>query len=117
MAFPYKHFLVIGATAGIGRALAARLVESGAKVTVVGRRQDRLNEFVQTVEAARARCERFDIGEPAQIPDFAAKYDVFPAPSAASEVTLHSPNVTEWLSAAWSRTAWRPVVVCSLRFI
>ena len=78
MAFPYKHFLVIGATAGIGKALATRLVESGAKVTVVGRRQDRLDEFVQTVGAAHAKGERFDIGELAQIPDFAARYDVFP---------------------------------------
>lgn len=78
MGVPYKHFLVIGATAGIGRALAARLVESGAKVTIVGRRQDRLDEFVQTVGAACAKGERFDIGELAQIPDFAARYDVFP---------------------------------------
>ncbi|KAJ5970872.1 uncharacterized protein N7479_000790 [Penicillium vulpinum] len=70
MAFPYKHFLVVGATAGIGKALAARLVESGAKVTVVGRRQERLDEFVQTVGAEHAKGERFDIGELAQIPDF-----------------------------------------------
>ncbi|KAJ6054323.1 uncharacterized protein N7446_010335 [Penicillium canescens] len=27
----------------------------------------------------------------------------FPAPSALSEVTLHSPGVTEWLSVAWPR--------------
>lgn len=76
MAFHYKHLLVIGATAGIGKALAARLVESGAKVTVVGRRQDLLDEFLHTVGAARAKGERFDIGELAQIPDFAARYDV-----------------------------------------
>lgn len=76
MAFPYKHLLVIGATAGIGKALAARLVESGAKVTVVGRRQDLLDEFLHTVGAARVKGERFDIGELAQIPDFAARYDV-----------------------------------------
>jgi short-subunit dehydrogenase len=37
MAFPYKHFLDIGATAGIGKALATRLIESRAKVAVVGR--------------------------------------------------------------------------------
>ncbi|KAJ6031403.1 hypothetical protein N7540_002135 [Penicillium herquei] len=73
MAFPYKHFLVIGATAGIGRALTARLVESGAKVTAVGRRQDRLDEFVQTVGAAHAKSARFDIGDLGQIPEFVAR--------------------------------------------
>ncbi|KOS36736.1 hypothetical protein ACN38_g12497 [Penicillium nordicum] len=63
MASPYKHFLDIGATAGIGKALATRLIESGAKVTAVGRRQGRLDEFVQTFGAAYTKCERFDIGE------------------------------------------------------
>ena len=38
MAFPYNHFLVIGATAGIGRAMASKLIQTGAKVTLVGRR-------------------------------------------------------------------------------
>ncbi|KAJ5219682.1 short-chain dehydrogenase/oxidoreductase [Penicillium chermesinum] len=42
MSFPYKHVLVIGATAGIGRALADRFVQTGLKVTAVGRRQERL---------------------------------------------------------------------------
>ncbi|KAJ5738479.1 hypothetical protein N7493_001634 [Penicillium malachiteum] len=73
MAFPYKHFLVIGATAGIGRALTTRLVESGAKVTAVGRRKDRLDEFVQTFGADRAKGERFDIGELDKIPEFVAR--------------------------------------------
>ncbi|KAJ5726257.1 uncharacterized protein N7483_007614 [Penicillium malachiteum] len=73
MAFPYKNFLVIGAIAGIGRALTARLVESGAKVTAVGRRQNRLDEFVQTVGAANAKSELFDIGELDQIPEFAVR--------------------------------------------
>ncbi|KAJ5705670.1 hypothetical protein N7455_004845 [Penicillium solitum] len=73
MAFPYKHFLVIGATAGIGKALAPRLIESGAMVTAMGRRQDRLDEFVQTFGAAHAKGERFDVGEFAKIPDFVTR--------------------------------------------
>ncbi|KAJ5545079.1 hypothetical protein N7535_006532 [Penicillium sp. DV-2018c] len=73
MAFPYKHFLVIGATSGIGKALATRLIESGAKVTAVGRRQDRLDELEQTFGAAHAKGERFDIGELAKIPDFVTR--------------------------------------------
>ncbi|KAL2008470.1 hypothetical protein VTN00DRAFT_6664 [Thermoascus crustaceus] len=38
---------MVGATAGIGRAMADRLVEAGAKVTAVGRRKERLDEFVR----------------------------------------------------------------------
>lgn len=72
MAFPYKHFLVIGATAGIGRALASRLVTSGAKVTVVGRRQDRLDEFVRE-HGQNAKGVRFDIANLDEVPGFAAE--------------------------------------------
>ncbi|KAA8644047.1 hypothetical protein EYZ11_004467 [Aspergillus tanneri] len=72
MTFPYKHFLVIGATAGIGKALASRLVESGAKVTVVGRRQDRLDEFVQAHGEQQTKGVPFDIGDLDKIPEFAA---------------------------------------------
>ena len=46
MSFPYKKILVIGATSGIGWALAERFVENGSKVVVVGRRKEKLDEFV-----------------------------------------------------------------------
>jgi NADP-dependent 3-hydroxy acid dehydrogenase YdfG len=73
MAFHYKHFLVVGATAGIGRALASRLVKSGAKVTVVGRRKDRIDEFVREHGENNAKGVQFDIGNLDQIPKFAAE--------------------------------------------
>ncbi|RAK97374.1 oxidoreductase, short-chain dehydrogenase/reductase family [Aspergillus ibericus CBS 121593] len=73
MAFPYKHFLIIGATAGIGRALASRLVQSGAKVTAVGRRKERLDEFVSEHGTDKANGVQFDIGELDKIPEFAAE--------------------------------------------
>lgn len=38
--------IVTGATSGIGRAVAEQLVGAGEKVTVTGRRQERLEEFV-----------------------------------------------------------------------
>lgn len=37
MSFPYKKVLVIGATSGIGEALAAKMVDNGVKVIVVSR--------------------------------------------------------------------------------
>ena len=41
-----KHALVCGASEGIGRASAFALAELGASVTVLSRRQDRLDEVV-----------------------------------------------------------------------
>ncbi|KAB8239047.1 oxidoreductase, short-chain dehydrogenase/reductase family [Aspergillus alliaceus] len=73
MSFLYKHVLLIGATAGIGRAMADRLVEAGAKVTAVGRRKDRLDKFVQKHGEQMASAVPFDISVQENIPKFAAK--------------------------------------------
>ncbi|KAL4945677.1 hypothetical protein BDV06DRAFT_219070 [Aspergillus oleicola] len=73
MPLPYKHVLAIGATSGIGWALATRLIESGIKVTIVGRRQERLDEFVQTHGSERAGGVAFDITNLEDIPDFAGR--------------------------------------------
>ena len=70
MAFPYKHVLFIGATAGIGRALADRFVETGVNVTAVGRRKERLDEFVQKHGVYKASGVQFDISEVDKIPAF-----------------------------------------------
>lgn len=69
--FPYKHILVVGATAGIGRAMAERFVRGGANVTVVGRRKERLDAFVQEHGADKARSVVFDVSDIAAIPAFA----------------------------------------------
>ncbi|KAH7128255.1 hypothetical protein B0J11DRAFT_431887 [Dendryphion nanum] len=45
MTFPYKHILLIGATSGIGKAMADRFISENIQVTAVGRRQERLDEF------------------------------------------------------------------------
>jgi short-subunit dehydrogenase involved in D-alanine esterification of teichoic acids len=78
MSFPYKHFLIIGATSGIGRAVADRLIENGAKVIAVGRRKDRLDEFVAKHGEDKASSIVFDISQLDKIPQFAkdvaAKY-------------------------------------------
>jgi NADP-dependent 3-hydroxy acid dehydrogenase YdfG len=44
-----QRIVVVGASAGIGRAMAARVVRSGAKVTLVARRLDRLAEVAAEV--------------------------------------------------------------------
>ncbi|PSN66096.1 NAD(P)-binding protein [Corynespora cassiicola Philippines] len=71
MTFPYKHVLVIGATSGIGRAMSDHFIAEGIKVTAVGRRQDRLEEFVSKHGSENASGVPFDISELDKIPGFA----------------------------------------------
>jgi NADP-dependent 3-hydroxy acid dehydrogenase YdfG len=63
MSFPYKRVLLVGATAGIGAAMADRLVSDGVNVIAVGRRQDRLDAFVQKHGQEKASAINFDIGQ------------------------------------------------------
>ena len=70
MTFTYKRVLLVGASAGIGAALADRLIQEGAKVIAVGRRQDRLDAFVQKHGQDKASAKRFDISERANIDNF-----------------------------------------------
>jgi NADP-dependent 3-hydroxy acid dehydrogenase YdfG len=73
MAFPYKHVLLVGATSGIGKAMADRFIAEGVKVTAVGRRQERLEEFVSSHGSDKASSIAFDIGELDKIPTFIEK--------------------------------------------
>lgn len=93
MSFPYKHILVIGATSGIGRAMAERLVENGAKVTVVGRRKERLDEFVAKYGEEKAQAVVFDISQTDKIPQF------------VKDVTARYPGIDSvYLNAGVQRT-------------
>lgn len=72
MASPlYQKALIIGATSGIGEALAAKLVAEGTSVIIVGRRQDRLDSFVQAHGTDKVTALSFDITDLAGIPSFA----------------------------------------------
>ncbi|KAL8685328.1 MAG: hypothetical protein Q9218_007836, partial [Villophora microphyllina] len=73
MPFQYKTVLVIGATSGIGLAMADRLVQEGSKVIAVGRRQDRLDDFVRKHGPAKASAERFDLSDRENISAFVGK--------------------------------------------
>lgn len=70
MSFPYKHILLVGATAGIGKALAERLLDAGLKVSVVGRRKDRLDAFVQKYGPEKVQVFPFDLANVHEIPQF-----------------------------------------------
>jgi NAD(P)-dependent dehydrogenase (short-subunit alcohol dehydrogenase family) len=59
-----KTAVVTGATAGIGRAVAARLAAEGAYVYLTGRRQPPLDEAVAEIGAGRAAGVRADSARP-----------------------------------------------------
>ncbi len=70
MSFQYKCVLLVGATSGIGAAMADKLVHEGTKVIAVGRRQDRLDAFVKKHGPELASAARFDITDTAGLDAF-----------------------------------------------
>ena len=69
MVYPTRYLsgtviAVTGATAGIGAATAAQLVDAGAKVVLGGRREQRLEEIVGRLGADNALGVRMDVQVP-----------------------------------------------------
>ncbi|GFZ45955.1 hypothetical protein JCM24511_03688 [Saitozyma sp. JCM 24511] len=64
MPFSYKKVLIIGATSGIGRALAEAIVErSDANVVVTGRREEKLQELVDKYGNDRESSATLDVAK------------------------------------------------------
>lgn len=61
MSFPYKKVLIIGATSGIGKALAAKVIENGTQLVIAGRRKENLDEFVQKYGSDKVASKVFDV--------------------------------------------------------
>lgn len=68
MPFQYKKVLLIGATSGIGYALAERMLSTGTKVIIVGRRKEKLDELVTEHGKDKAFPSVFDISKLSDIP-------------------------------------------------
>jgi short-subunit dehydrogenase involved in D-alanine esterification of teichoic acids len=71
MGFRYKKVLIIGATSGIGRALAQRLIDEGSYIIAVGRRKEKLAELVHEYGHDKVSAVPFDITKMAAISAFA----------------------------------------------
>lgn len=52
-----RHFVVTGASSGIGRAMAGFLAQAGATSILVARRQDKLEEAIDHIHAAGGKAE------------------------------------------------------------
>ncbi|RAL10255.1 putative short-chain dehydrogenase/oxidoreductase, partial [Aspergillus homomorphus CBS 101889] len=72
MSFPFKKVLIIGATSGIGKALATKLVQNGTPVIVAGRRKKNLDAFVAQHGSDNVHAAVFDVMQLDKIPQFAS---------------------------------------------
>ncbi|KAK5117024.1 hypothetical protein LTR62_006745 [Meristemomyces frigidus] len=90
MPFEYKKVLMVGATSGIGWALASRMIENGIDVVAVGRRKENLDKFAHEHRGGEGKVDTavFDITKLDQIPGFAK--DIFSRHSDIDCVFLNS---------------------------
>ena len=63
-------FLVTGASSGIGRETAVLLSQLGARIVLVGRNQERLNETSRNLSGSSHHAEVFDLSQTEQIPSW-----------------------------------------------
>ncbi|KAF2830319.1 NAD(P)-binding protein [Ophiobolus disseminans] len=70
MSYAYNKTLVVGATSGIGWALAEKIVQDGKKVIIVGRRKEKLDEFEKKYGSDKVASIVFDISKLEEIPKF-----------------------------------------------
>ncbi|KAI0521942.1 short chain dehydrogenase [Xylaria bambusicola] len=61
MGWEYKTVLMVGCTAGLGVAMAERMIEAGSFVIAVGRRKERLDAFLEKHGGDKVAVEQFDI--------------------------------------------------------
>jgi NAD(P)-dependent dehydrogenase (short-subunit alcohol dehydrogenase family) len=107
---PAPHALITGGGTGIGRAVAARLSEMGASVTVVGRRPGPLEEIANDLSAAQAVA--FDV-----IDEMAVQDGISTATGRFGPVDILVNSAGAAESAPFGRTtldAWRAVLEVNL---
>ncbi|RMZ67654.1 short-chain dehydrogenase oxidoreductase [Pyrenophora seminiperda CCB06] len=72
MSLKYNKVLILGATSGIGWALAEKVVRDGKHAIIVGRRSAKLQEFSSKHPSAQISTYTFDVSQLSLIPSFVA---------------------------------------------
>jgi NADP-dependent 3-hydroxy acid dehydrogenase YdfG len=67
MSLGYKKVLIIGASSGIGKALADKVVQSGSELIVSGRRQENLHDIVKKYGTDKVSAKAFDVTQLEQV--------------------------------------------------
>lgn len=122
-----KVCVITGGTSGIGRATVERFVEEGAKVVFCGRRRERGEEVVQSIEARKLPGEvRFVCCDVSREEDVKALADYVKAEFGNCEVLFNNAGVHqsgklhETAPAAWDRIMnidVRGVYLCCYYFL
>lgn len=67
MSFPYKKVLIIGATSGIGKTLADKVIQNGSKLIAAGRRKENLETLLQQHGSDKVSTKVFDVMQLEQV--------------------------------------------------
>lgn len=84
-----KTAIIIGATSGIGREVAVKLIEEGWKVGIAGRREERLLDIQGKYGAERVAVKAIDVTRP----EATEALDALLAETGAPDVFLHVSGV------------------------
>jgi len=70
-----KHVLITGASSGIGRSTAIMCAGMGARVTITGRNEKRLNETLSVLEGSGHNVATLDMNDAETVSDFIENID------------------------------------------
>jgi NAD(P)-dependent dehydrogenase (short-subunit alcohol dehydrogenase family) len=104
-----RHALITGGGTGIGAAAAAHLAAAGARLTLVGRRLEPLEEIAERIGGAATRC---DVTDPEQV---ARAFDIARAAYGPIEILIVNAGIAE--SAPFdklSRESWDRIIATNL---
>lgn len=102
-----KQAIIIGATSGIGRAVALRLLDEGWRVAITGRRTERLAEIEERYGSDRVVVRSMDVTLPSAVESLDEILGEFPTPSVllyASGIGRQNPDLDEDMELRTVRT-------------
>ena len=102
-----KQAIIIGATSGIGHAVAVRLLGEGWRVAVAGRRQERLEILQQRYGADRVVMRVMDVTDPSAVEVLDDMLAELPTPSVllyASGIGRQNPDLEEGMELRTVKT-------------